>query len=236
MTLSTACEVATPYSPTDCKRTANPGLQAYWVMRSCVGLAVVAAALLGACAGPEPQPPVPAAPVAAAAVVVPPLPKAPLVARFECAGALLHPPIAGVGESAISFWLGLRQDGSLVGRADHAGLPLDLGPGPLSGHMTLDYDGDGRLIGGTALVDWPHSRNGRAVELALARETFIRSGPQVNGVGTIIRRASKHTYMTGLLTLDPDAHPALAGMSRAIVLSATCLPSNLGSMPVPIVR
>ena len=203
-------------------------------MRAPAGLAAVAvlAAVLSACAGPETEAPPSAAPGAVAALVAPPPPKPAVMIRFDCLGTLLHPPVAGVGESPIRFWLGVREDGTLDGRVDQAGTPLDLGPGPLSGHMSLRYDTAGRLIGGTALVNWPHSRDGRAVELSLMRETFIASGSRANGVGQIRHRASDHTYVTGGLMLDPQAHPALAGMARVTVLSATCLPNSADERPV----
>ena len=56
------------------------------------------------------------------------------------------------------------------------------------------------------------------------RETFVRAGQTINGVGQVIRRTSKHTYLSARIWLDPDSSSTIAGFRRAAFVNATCYP------------
>ena len=85
---------------------------------------------------------------------------------------------------------------------------------------------DSRFTGGRMKVAWPYANLGRPVELALMRETFIRVGHKVNGVGKVLRRTNNHTYVAGRLYFDPVSYPTLKSLYRISFISATCFPEN----------
>lgn len=144
---------------------------------------------------------------------------------FDCDGSILHQNFKGAFESPLAFWFGVGDDGRINGAITKIGAPLDLPRMSLSGELFPHYNHDGAFTGGQMLLDWPFADANRPVELALVRETFIRSGYRVNGVGKIIHRTSKHTYLAGRLWFDPASHPTLASFYRISFVSATCYPA-----------
>jgi len=106
------------------------------------------------------------------------------------------------------------------------GTPLDLPQQEITGRLSPHYDHDGRFTGGRLLVNWPYANAGQPVELAMMRETFIRSGPRINGVGKILHRTTKHTYLAGSLSFDPASHASLSSFYRVSFIAATCYPAH----------
>ncbi len=190
-----------------------------------VGPALVLTGLLAGCAEREPaEAPAPQVVAAVVPIPAPPEPAPVFIARFECDGAILHQAIDSLTESQIRFWFGVDAAMGVAGRLAAVGAPLSLPGADLKGRISPDYDRDGNLIGGRVVLDWPYARGGEPVALSLVRETFIRAGQGVNGVGQVIRRTSKHTYLAGKLSFDPASHPRLAQVRRAAFVTATCTP------------
>lgn len=169
------------------------------------------------------------------AVVVPPIPKPPepdLIGRFSCDGSILHPSIETKIESSVRFWFDVNGDYLVKGQLETVGPPLNLASGQFDGELTPRFDTAGKLIGGRMVVSWPHVRDGVPAEFQMMRETFIRAGHTVNGVGQVIRRTSKHTYLSARVWLDPRSNPATAGFRRAAFVNVTCFPEiDLPSAP-----
>ena len=145
---------------------------------------------------------------------------------FDCVGAIRHQSFRGGLESPLAFWFGVRDDGRIDGVVTDVGTPLELPRKTISGELSAHFNHDGAFTGGRMVVDWPFADARRPVELALIREVFIRSGYQVNGVGKILRRTSKHTYLAGSVWFDPKSHPALASFFRISFIAATCYPDK----------
>lgn len=163
------------------------------------------------------------------AVVVPPKPRIPepeliVIGRFACEGSILHPSIDSQTESPVRFWFDVTDDYAVRGRVASVGSPLSLSGGDIAGRLTPDFDTSGELIGGSLVVSWPHVRDGAPAQFQVMRETFVRAGQTINGVGQVIRRTSKHTYLSARVWLDPDGHPAASGFRRAAFINATCFP------------
>ena len=161
------------------------------------------------------------------AAVIPPKPRIPepkLIGRFTCDGSILHPSIDTKIESSVRFWFDVNEDYVVTGYLDLIGPPLGLTGGNISGRLTPKFDTAGDLIGGRMVVSWPHVRDGAQTEFQVMRETFVRAGHTVNGVGQVIRRTSKHTYLSARIWLDPRNSPAIAGFQRAAFVNATCFP------------
>lgn len=169
------------------------------------------------------------------AVVVPPIPKPPepdLIGRFSCDGSILHPSIETKIKSSVRFWFDVDGDYWVKGRLESVSAPLNLTGGQFDGTLVPRFDTAGKLIGGRMVVSWPHVRDGAAADFQMMRETFIRAGHTVNGVGQVVRRTSKHTYLSARIWLDPGSSPAAAGFRRAAFVNATCFPEiDLPSVP-----
>lgn len=146
------------------------------------------------------------------------------VALFDCQGSILHQSYKGALESPLELWFGVFADSTVFGIVTTVGAPLDLPEHTITGSLTPHYDNDGRLIGGRMLVRWPYTAGDEPIELTLMRETFIRAGIPVNGVGKILRRTSKHTYIVGSLRFEPESHPHLRSLYRLSFITATCYP------------
>lgn len=190
-----------------------------------VVLCVLLLAALASCADREPAGGVDESQTVAA--VVPPKPRLPepdLIGRFACDGSILHPSIDTKIESPIQFWFDVTGNYEVNGRVDLVGPPLDLSGGKFAGWMTPKFDTAGSLIGGRLVVSWPHVRDGAPAEFQVMRETFVRAGQTINGVGQVIRRTSKHTYLSARVWLDPGSNPAIRGFRRAAFVNATCFP------------
>ena len=186
---------------------------------------------LAACADSEPQDRVEQVQVA---VVVPPKPRIPkpdLIGRFACDGSILHPSIESKIESPVRFWFDVLDGYSVSGQLEGVGSPLDLPGGKIAGRLAPKFNTDGRLIGGMLVVTWPHVRDNAPTEFNLMRETFVRAGQTINGVGQVIRRTSDHTYLSARVWLDPKSNPAVVGFRRAAFLNATCFPEI--DLPTP---
>jgi hypothetical protein len=145
---------------------------------------------------------------------------------FDCVGEIRHQSYHGGLESPLEFWFGVRGDGRVDGFVTEIGAPLDLPRRALSGKLSPHFNHDGVFTGGEMVVNWPFADARRPVELALMREVFIRSGYHVNGVGKILRRTSKHTYIAGSLWFDPKSHPTLSTFYRVSFIAATCYPET----------
>lgn len=145
---------------------------------------------------------------------------------FDCTGVIMHQSYEGEVESKLSFWFGVDGDNNVGGEITDVGAPLSLPDQVLSGKLESDFDTNGRFTGGRMKVAWPFANLGRPVELALMRETFIRVGRKVNGVGKIRRRTSNHTYVAGRIYFDPASHPRLKSLYRISFISATCFPEH----------
>jgi len=192
-------------------------------MRTLSWILILAA--LAACADGEP--PERASEEQTVAAVVPPKPRIPerdLIGRFACDGSILHPSIESKIESPVRFWFDVTDDYSVSGRLERVGPPLSLPGGQIAGRLAPKFNTDGRLIGGQVVVSWPHVRDGAPAEFQMMRETFIRAGQTVNGVGQVIRRTSSHTYLSARIWLDPRSNPAVDGFRRAAFVNATCFP------------
>lgn len=191
--------------------------------------------VLAGCAGdqstdvsPEPE---------TVAAVVPPKPKVPdprLIGRFACDGSFLHPSIESEIESPAEFWFEVDSHYQVNGRLTGVGAPLNMAGGRFSGRMTPNFDSRGALTGGRMVVAWPNVRDNAPAEFQMMRETFIRAGQTINGVGQVIRRTSKHTYLSAKIWLDPSSVPTASGFRRATFVTATCFPEiDLPPMDVP---
>jgi len=145
---------------------------------------------------------------------------------FDCTGQILHQSFKGALESPLRFWFGVRDDDRIGGMVTKVGTPLDLPQQEITGRLSPHYDHDGRFTGGRLLVNWPYANAGQPVELAMMRETFIRSGPRINGVGKILHRTTKHTYLAGSLSFDPASHASLSSFYRVSFIAATCYPAH----------
>ena len=145
---------------------------------------------------------------------------------FDCTGVIMHQSYRGEVESKLSFWFGVDSEDNVGGEITEVGAPLSLPDQALSGKFEGNFDGKGRFTGGRMKVAWPYANLGRPVELALMRETFIRVGHKVNGVGKVLRRTSNHTYVAGRLYFDPVSYPTLKSLYRISFISATCFPGN----------
>jgi hypothetical protein len=146
--------------------------------------------------------------------------------RFDCDGSIMHQSFKGALESPLHFWFGVRDNGLIDGVVTDVGLPLDLPEKEISGKLSAEYTDDGVFTGGRMVINWPYADASRPVELALMREVFIRSGYHVNGVGKILRRTSKHTYLAGSVWFDPKSYPTLASFYRVSFIAATCYPDE----------
>ena len=144
---------------------------------------------------------------------------------FDCTGQIMHQRLKGALESPLRFWFGVRDDDRVGGVVTKIGTPLDLPQQELTGTLAPHYDHDGRFTGGRLLVNWPYANGSQPVELAMMRETFIRSGPRINGVGKILHRTTKHTYLAGSLSFDPASHASLSSFYRVSFIAATCYPA-----------
>ena len=168
------------------------------------------------------------APIDVAVVVPPPPPASPpkpdTVAHFECDGAILHQSISSKTESPVRFRFDVRSDQSVVGTVVAVGPPLNLPGGELAGHFIPRFDADNRSIGGNLTLAWPYTDAKTPVAFRVMRETFIRAGQSIDGVGHVIRRTSAHTYLAAQIDFDSLSHPALAGFNRASFIQATCTP------------
>ncbi len=161
------------------------------------------------------------------AAVVPPKPRVPepsLIGRFACNGSILHPSIESEIESAVQFSFDVDATYEVDGQLAGIGPPLNMTGGDISGRLTPKFDTSGALTGGRMVVAWPHVRDNAPAEFQMMRETFVRAGQTINGVGQVIRRTSKHTYLSAKIWLDPDSHPAAGGFRRAAFVTATCFP------------
>ena len=145
---------------------------------------------------------------------------------FDCTGVIMHQSYRGEVESKLSFWFGVDSEDNVGGEITEVGAPLSLPDRALSGKFEGSFDGKGRFTGGRMKVTWPYANLGRPVELALMRETFIRVGHKVNGVGKVLRRTSNHTYVAGRLYFDPVSYPTLKSLYRISFISATCFPES----------
>ena len=96
--------------------------------------------------------------------------------------------------------------------------------GELAGHFIPRFDADNRSIGGNLTLAWPYTDAKTPVAFRVMRETFIRAGQSIDGVGHVIRRTSAHTYLAAQIDFDSLSHPALAGFNRASFIQATCTP------------
>jgi hypothetical protein len=175
--------------------------------------------------------------VQTAAAVIPPIPRLPeprLIGRFICDGSILHPSIDTKIESDVRFWFDVNEDYVVRGYIDLIGPPLGLAGGNITGRVTPKFDTAGDLIGGRMVVSWPHVRDDAQADFQVMRETFVRAGHTVNGVGQVIRRTSKHTYLSARIWLDPRSSPAIASFRRAAFVNATCFPEiDLPATPPP---
>lgn len=163
------------------------------------------------------------------AVVVPPPPSPPpkpdTVAHFECDGAILHQSIASKTESPVRFRFDVRSDQSVVGSVVAVGPPLNLPGGVLAGRFIPRFDADNQLIGRNLSLSWPFTVAKSPVAFRVMRETFIRAGQSIDGVGHVIRQTSSHTYLAAQLQFDEHSHPALSEVRRASFIEATCIPA-----------
>ncbi len=137
----------------------------------------------------------------------------------------MHQSFKGALASPLELWFGVSEDNDVAGVITRIGAPLSLPQREIEGRLTANYNLDGRFTSGRMVLDWPYADGARPVEIALMRETFIRSGPLFNGVGKILRRTSKHTYLAGSIRFDPRSHPSLSRFNRISFISATCYPA-----------
>ena len=161
------------------------------------------------------------------AAVIPPKPKVPepsLIGRFDCDGSFLHPSIESKIESPAEFRFDVDSHYRVNGRLIGVGAPLNIAGGGFSGHLTPNFDNRGALTGGRMIVAWPNVRDNAPTEFQVMRETFVRAGQSINGVGQVIRRTSKHTYLSAKIWLDPVTVPIASGFRRATFVTATCFP------------
>lgn len=161
------------------------------------------------------------------AAVVPPKPRIPepsLIGRFACDGSILHPSIDSKIESPAEFWFEVDSQYQVAGRLTAVGSPLNMTGGDFSGRLTPNFDNRGALTGGRMVVAWPNVRDNAPAEFQMMRETFVRAGQTINGVGQVIRRTSKHTYLSAKIWLDPNSVPTASGFRRATFVTATCFP------------
>jgi len=159
--------------------------------------------------------------------VIPPKPRVPepsLIGRFVCDGSILHPSIDSKLESAVQFSFDVAENYLVAGQLARVGPPLSLPGGKFNGRLAPIFNNDGNLTGGQLVVSWPHVREDAPAEFHVMRETFVRAGHTVNGVGQVIRRTSRHTYLSAKIWLDPRSSPAAVGFRRAAFVNATCFP------------
>lgn len=194
------------------------------VSRAIAGALAALAIALVSCAddGEAPQAD---APIDVAIVVPSPPPKPEIVAHFECDGAILHQSIASKTESSVRFRFDVRSDESVVGTVAEVGSPLNLPSGGLAGGFVPRFDADNRLIGGQLTLAWPFTAANTPVVFRVMRQTFIRAGQSIDGVGQVIRRTSTHAYLAAQINFDSHSHPALADFERAAFIQATCVPA-----------
>lgn len=168
-------------------------------------------------------------PIDVAVFVPPPPPLQPpepaLAAHFDCDGTILHQSINSKTESPLQFDFDVRSDGVVRGTVTNIGPPLSLPSGRLAGRFSPRFDTDNRLVGGHMVVTWPHAKSDPLVAFRVMRETFIRAGQSIDGVGKVIRRTSAHTYLSAQITFDANSHAALTGFKRAAFVNATCTPA-----------
>jgi hypothetical protein len=148
------------------------------------------------------------------------------VGLFDCQGSVLHQSYKGAQESPLELWFGVRADTTVFGIVTTVGAPLDLPEHTITGSLTPHYDTDGRLIGGRMLLRWPYTAGEEPIVMSIMRDTFIRAGIPVNGVGKILRRTSKHTYIVGSMYFEPQSHPNLRSLYRLSFITATCYPKT----------
>jgi hypothetical protein len=139
----------------------------------------------------------------------------------------MHQSYKGAVDSPLAFWFGVGFDNKIDGYVTQVGAPLDLPAHAITGHLAPKHDSRGKFIGGSMTVDWPFAIDDRPVEAALMRETFIRVGQNINGIGNIRREASNHVYIAGSLWFDPESHSSLSSFYRVSFISATCAPETL---------
>ncbi len=148
----------------------------------------------------------------------------PFPVKYDCTGSILHPLREGSLASSVQFWFGVESNNDILGRVSPVAPPLDLSGDDIRGRFWPRHDVKGRVIGGTLMVDWPHSANGEQVELSVMRETFIRVGPRMKGVAKVKMAVGDTMYVAGRIRFDPDSTPSLKGARRAAFISASCDP------------